>query len=106
MPVKAKAATPKAAPKAPPTMPPAVPKRTLVGNISHFYPKISVAVVDVVGELRQGDKLAIEGKNSFEQVAESMQIEHKSVSVAKPGQSIGLKVAQPVREGDKVYKLE
>jgi selenocysteine-specific translation elongation factor len=40
----------------------------------------------------------------FEQPVESMQIEHNNVQRAEAGQSIGLKVAQRVRENDMVYK--
>jgi F0F1-type ATP synthase beta subunit len=35
----------------------------------------------------------------------SLQIEHKNVASAKSGQSIGLKVEERVREGDKIYKI-
>jgi hypothetical protein len=35
-----------------------------------------------------------------------MEIEHQRAEVAKQGQSVGLKVKERVREGDKVYKLE
>jgi hypothetical protein len=34
-----------------------------------------------------------------------MQIEHENIENAGAGQSIGLKVDQRVREGDKVYKI-
>jgi hypothetical protein len=34
-----------------------------------------------------------------------MQIEHASVSEAKAGDSIGLKVSEKVRRGDKVFKV-
>jgi len=33
-----------------------------------------------------------------------MQIEHKSVTEAKKGDSVGVKVSEKVRRGDKVYK--
>jgi hypothetical protein len=34
-----------------------------------------------------------------------MQIEHKSVTEVKKGDSVGIKVPERVREGDKVYKI-
>jgi hypothetical protein len=34
-----------------------------------------------------------------------MQIEHQNIPVAKKGQSIGLKTADVVKEGDLVFKL-
>ncbi|MEM3399805.1 MAG: translation elongation factor-like protein [Candidatus Micrarchaeia archaeon] len=77
-----------------------------IGRIKHFFPKISVAVVELSGELKKGDKISIEGATTFlEQSVESMQIEHASVDSASAGQSIGLKVVDRVREGDTVYKV-
>jgi len=34
-----------------------------------------------------------------------MEIEHKKVDTAKPGDAVGMKVDQKVREGYKVYKI-
>lgn len=76
-----------------------------VGRITHFFTKISVAVVELKAPLAVGDRIAIKGPlTDFEQVVDSMQIEHKNVTRAEAGQSIGLKVAQRVREKDVVYK--
>lgn len=77
-----------------------------VGKITHYYNKIGVAVVEVTGNIKVGDRISIEGKSNFEQIVTSMQIEKKNITEAKPGQAIGLKVDQPVREGDKVYVIE
>ncbi|MFQ6085366.1 MAG: translation elongation factor-like protein [Candidatus Bathyarchaeia archaeon] len=77
-----------------------------VGRISHFYPKISVAVVDLVAPLSIGDRILIRGATThLEQVAESMQIQHEDIERAEAGQSIGLKVKERVRENDYVYKI-
>lgn len=76
-----------------------------VGRVAHFFPKISVAVIELTKLLSVGDTILIKGPTTdFEQVVESMQIEHKNVQQAKAGQSIGLKVAERVREKDMVYK--
>ncbi|MEM5815594.1 MAG: translation elongation factor-like protein, partial [Candidatus Aenigmatarchaeota archaeon] len=77
-----------------------------VGKVTHFYPKISVAVIELENTLKKGDKISIEGRTTnFSQIVESMQIEHKDVNEGIKGQSIGLKVVERVREGDKVYKI-
>jgi|YelNatPaOPRAMG01_1025707.scaffolds.fasta_scaffold13703_10 putative protease len=82
-------------------------EKKLVGTITHFFDKISVAVVELCADLKEGDKIAIEGpQTAFEQVVKSMQIEHAPVKLAKKGQSIGLKVEQPVRVKDQVFKIE
>jgi len=82
-------------------------KKTLVGRISHYYNKAGVAVVQLSGGLRKGDRISIEGANTnFTQTVESMQIEHAPIEMAKAGQSIGLKVSGRVHEGDSVFRLE
>ncbi|MEM1539629.1 MAG: translation elongation factor-like protein [Candidatus Bathyarchaeia archaeon] len=76
-----------------------------VGRVTHFFTKISVAVVELKAPLAVGDRIVIKGPTTdFEQVVESMQIEHKNVQRAEAGQSIGLKVIQRVKEKDIVYK--
>jgi len=77
-----------------------------VGKITHYYDKIGVAIVELHGNLKRGDRISIKGKSTnFEQQVQSMQIEHINVDEANKGDTIGLKVDQPVREGDMVYKV-
>jgi len=76
-----------------------------VGKVTHYFSKIGVAVVELKAPLAVGDRIIIRGPTTdFEQVVESMQIEHKNIEKAEAGQSIGLKVNQRVRERDIVYK--
>ena len=41
----------------------------------------------------------------MELAVESMQIERVTISEGKPGDLVGIKVADRVRRGDKVYKV-
>lgn len=76
-----------------------------VGRITHFFSKISVAVIELSKPLKVGDTIVVKGPTTdFEQPVDSMQIEHKEVQKAEAGQSIGLKVLQRARETDLVYK--
>jgi translation elongation factor EF-1alpha len=76
-----------------------------IGHITHFFSKISVAVVELKAPLSVGDTIVVKGPNTdYEQIVDSMQIEHNNVQRAEKGQSVGLKVAQRVRETDVVYK--
>ena len=76
-----------------------------VGHITHFFSKISVAVVELTAPLTTGDHRLVKGPaTDFEQVVESMQIEHKNIQRAEAGQNIGLKTAEHVSERDVVYK--
>jgi len=77
-----------------------------VGKITHFFDKISVAVIELSGTLREGDKIRIKGSTTdFEQTVNSMQIEHETIEEANAGQSIGLKVSEKVRPGDEVFLI-
>jgi len=77
-----------------------------VGKVTHFFSKISVAVIELTATLSVGDRVRIRGPTTdFEQAVQSMQIEHENVKTAKAGQSIGLKVNERVREKDTVYKM-
>ena len=77
-----------------------------VGKVTHYFNKIGVAAVVLSKPLKIGDKIKIKGKTTnFEQVVESMQIEHKPIEIARKGDVIGLKVKDRVREKDFVYKI-
>lgn len=81
-------------------------EKVFIGKIIHFYPKISVVVVELEDALKVGDKISIERESgSFEQTVESIQIEHENVQQAEKGQAIGMKVSERTREGAKVFKV-
>lgn len=78
-----------------------------VGRIAHYYSKASVAIVELSGSLNKGDKIVIRGSTTkIEQTVDSMEIEHKQITNAQLGQSVGMKVADRVRENDIVYKVK
>ena len=77
-----------------------------VGKVTHFFTKISVAVIELKASISVGDRILIKGPTTdLEQTVESMEIEHQKVTRAEAGQSIGLKVDDRVRENDTVYKI-
>lgn len=76
-----------------------------IGRITHYFSKIGVAVVELTAAIAVGNRILVKGPSTdFEQVVESMQIEHENIPKAEAGQSIGLKMAEHVRERDVVYK--
>lgn len=78
-----------------------------IGRVTHYYDKIGVAVLELVKPLTVGDKIKISGHDKeFVQYVLSMQMDYKEIKKAKKGDSIGLKVDQPVKENDQVYKEE
>lgn len=77
------------------------------GKITHYFDKIGVAVMDVTDvTLQVGDTIRVgEEADGFEQKIDSMQVNHEQVEVAKAGDEVGLKVSQPTKEKDVVYKV-
>ncbi|MFX1485661.1 MAG: translation elongation factor-like protein [Promethearchaeota archaeon] len=76
-----------------------------IGKVTHYFSKISVAVIKLTDSVSVGDKIIIKGATTdIEQNVASMQIEHENVAAAKAGQSIGLKIVGRARPNDMVYK--
>ncbi|MFH1441530.1 MAG: hypothetical protein ABIH18_05785 [Candidatus Omnitrophota bacterium] len=80
-------------------------KNILIGEITHYFPKVRAAVVLLKTALSLGDSIKIKGHTTdFAQAVDSMQIDRVVVKTAKKGKEIGLLVNSRVRKGDKVYK--
>ena len=78
-----------------------------VGRISHYFSKISVAVIELTDKLKVGDTIHVKGATSdFTHKVDSMQIDHKPVEEASNSQSIGMKVPEHAREHDQVFVVE
>jgi putative protease len=77
-----------------------------IGKITHYYGHLGVGIVELSDILKTGDSIHIKGHSSdFTQNVDSIQIEHATVPEAKPGDLIGIKVAQKVHPHDKVFKV-
>lgn len=76
-----------------------------IGEVEHFFTDIDVAVISLNDELKLGDEAHFKGATTdFKQEINSIEIDHEKVKEGKPGQEIGIKVDQRVREGDSVLK--
>lgn len=77
-----------------------------IGKVSDFFARPVVAGIELSGILKVGDRIHILGHTTdMELAVESMQVQHKEVAEARPGDSIGIKVPDRVRRGDRVYKV-
>ena len=79
-------------------------EKILVGKVTNFFGKISVAAIELTGSLKVGDTISIEGATTeIEMPVTSMQIQRNSINEAKAGDEVGIKIDGRARAGDKVF---
>jgi putative protease len=77
-----------------------------IGRVTHYYSHLSVAVLDLTDHLRVGETVHFLGHTTdFIQRVNSMEINHHHVVAVNTGDNIALKVIEPVREHDVVYRI-
>jgi len=77
-----------------------------IGEITHYFDNIQVAIVKLTAPLKKGDQVKIKGSTTdLEEEVVSMQVNHADVEEGKEGDEVGIKVSGKVREGDKVFKV-
>lgn len=77
-----------------------------IGRVTHFYDHICVAVLRLNENLKLGDKIHILGHaTDFTQRVHSIEVEHHPVVWVKPGDDVAIKVVEPVRVHDVVYRV-
>ncbi|MBI3128411.1 MAG: translation elongation factor-like protein [Candidatus Tectomicrobia bacterium] len=78
-----------------------------IGRITHYYKRLGVAALELEEPLRVGDRVHIAGHTTdLAQPVETLEIDHRRVLKALPGQSAGVKVYGRVRPGDAVLLEE
>lgn len=84
----------------------ATEKKQFVGRITNYYPKIGVATIKLVSELKVQDKIIIIGKTTgiISSKVERIEIQNSPVEKAEKGQEIGIKLPL-VRKNEEVYKI-
>jgi len=83
-------------------------KEAEVGEVTHYFGKIGVAVVKATkSAIKKGDTLHfVGGSADFDETVDSMQVDHADVDEIAKGKEGGIKVSEKVHEGNKVYKVE
>jgi translation initiation factor IF-2 len=78
----------------------------LIGHVTHYYNRIGVAVLELSDELTIGDTILFLGHTTdFVQKVASMEINHQRVQAVEAGQEVAIKVDEPVRKLDEVFKV-
>lgn len=78
-----------------------------IGVVEHFFTHVGVAAIKITdGELKIGDTIHIVGAHTdLKEKIDSMQIDRVPVKSVKPGDAVGIKLKDRVREHDVVYKI-
>ncbi len=77
-----------------------------IGKVSDFFAHPVVAGIELTAEVKVGDRIHIMGHTTDMEISvDSMQINNASVTEAKAGDAIGIKVSDRVRRGDTVFKI-
>jgi hypothetical protein len=86
----------------------APPSSLLIGQVIQYYDPSNEAKIELdAGDLHIGDTIHIKGSiTDFEQVIESMEIDHQDVDTAVAGQTVGVEVRYAAQEYDRVYKKQ
>lgn len=78
-----------------------------IGSVIRFFDKTSIAAVKLdFGDIAIGDTIHVKGNNTdFTQKIDDLEFDHHAVQNASRGQFIGIKLSQPAKPFDLVYKV-
>ena len=76
-----------------------------IGTVTHYFGHLYVAAVALSAPLDVGDRIHIRGHTTdlVETVA-SMEIDHRPVAHAEPGDDVAISVKEHVREHDRIFR--
>jgi hypothetical protein len=79
-----------------------------IGSVLRFFEKNSIAALKLdFGDLAIGDTVHIKGPSTdITQKVDYMEFDHKPVEKAARGQFTGIKLSQPAKPFDLVYKIK
>ena len=77
-----------------------------IGTVTHYYSRLSVAVLNLTDEIRLGDEIRIKGHTTdLVMSVASLEVDHRKIESAGTEMEVALKVDDRVRAGDGVYKM-
>lgn len=84
----------------------ATEKKQFIGKITNYYPKIGVATIKLVSEIKLGDNIIVIGKSTgiVSSKVQRIEIKNSPVDKATKGQEIGIKLPL-VRKNEEVYRI-
>ncbi|MBD3271093.1 MAG: hypothetical protein GF384_00980 [Elusimicrobia bacterium] len=83
-----------------------LPGEVFIGVVEDYFSHVNVLATTLKAPVSVGARIHVRGHTTdMIQPVSSMQIEHRTVLNASPGDSIGIKVGQRVRKGDYIYRV-
>jgi len=84
-----------------------VSKEVEVAQVMDYFSHVGVVALKVTAEnIKVGDVLHFKGHTTdFIEEVKSIQIEHETVTEAKVGDEVGIKVKERIRVHDQVFKV-
>ncbi len=83
-------------------------KKVFIAKTNRYYPKLGVAEFDLVtGKLSKGDTILLTGKITgvYETIVDEIHLDRTLVTEVNKGDHFSLKLGEPVRAGDRLYKV-
>ena len=75
-----------------------------IGTVTHWFGHLSVAALRLTAPLAVGDRIHIRGHTTdLVETVSSMEIEHRKVDHAGPGDDVALAVVDHVHEHDLIF---
>lgn len=75
-----------------------------IGTVTHYFGHLSVAAISLTAPLAVGDRIHIRGHlTDVEETVGSMEIDHRKVELANPGDDVAINVTEHVREHDRIF---
>ena len=79
-------------------------KSSPVGKVTHWYDKISVAVVKLTKGLKVGDSIKVKhGESEFGDEVSSIQLNHEPIKSGKKGDEVAIKLSQKASVGSEIH---
>ncbi len=76
-----------------------------IGTVNHYFGHLSVAAITLTGPLDVGERIHIRGHTTdLVETVGSMEIDHRSVAHAEPGDDVAVNVREHVREHDLIFR--
>ncbi len=77
-----------------------------IGSVTHYFSHLSVAAVRLTEPLVVGDRIRIHGHTTdLVETIGSMEVDHRRVERAEPGDDVAINVKDHVREHDLIFRV-